>query len=263
MKYLQEIGTITNKTEIAQGIYDVILYCPKIADIALPGQFINILCSCYTLRRPISICGIDKEDGCIRIVFEIRGQGTEWLASLDIGDKMDITGPLGHGFTIDKNKRTILIGGGIGVPPLLSIAKHTGKNTTALLGFRSKENEILIRDFIGYGSKVMVATDDGSDGYHGFVTALLERLLFEQLLNENQPKYDIIQACGPRPMLKITACIAEKYNIKCEVSLEERMACGIGACLVCACKTKDKSGEEHYSHVCKNGPVFDAKEVVW
>ena len=85
MKYLQEIGTITNKTEIAQGIYDVILYCPKIADIALPGQFINILCSCYTLRRPISICGIDKEDGCIRIVFEIRGQGTDCLATLDIG----------------------------------------------------------------------------------------------------------------------------------------------------------------------------------
>ena len=149
-----------------------------------------------------------------------------------------------------------MIGGGIGVPPLLQTAAQYGENATAIIGFRNAAAVILKEDFEKNGNHVILCTDDGTAGRHGFVTAALE-----ELLEKETP--DLICACGPMPMLRIVAGIAEKKGIECEISLEERMACGVGACLGCACKTRKSDGTEGYSHVCKNGPVFNSKEVVF
>ena len=150
----------------------------------------------------------------------------------------------------------VVIGGGIGVPPLLQTAAQYGENATAIIGFRNAAAVILKEDFEKNGNRVILCTDDGTAGRHGFVTAALE-----ELLEKETP--DLICACGPMPMLRIVAGIAEKKGIECEISLEERMACGVGACLGCACKTRKEDGTEGYSHVCKNGPVFNSKEVVF
>lgn len=257
MSFKQNIYEIIEKREIAPLTYDFNISCPDIASQAKEGQFIHIKCDGFTLRRPISICDFNKKEGTVRIVFAIRGQGTEWLAKQNVGDKLDIMGPLGNGFDIlDKDKKVILIGGGIGVPPMVSISKHYGKNATAIIGFRNKELIILNKDFENYGSQAIITTDDGSFGIHGFVTDALK----EQISKE---KPDIIYACGPTPMLKGIGEIAIANGIRCQVSLEERMACGVGACLGCACKVKDENENETYKHVCKDGPVFEAREVVY
>lgn len=164
--------------------------------------------------------------------------------------------PLGHGFTVDESfKKVVLVGGGIGTPPMMPLAKIYGKKATVISGFRSAEAVILQEDFKKTGAETILCTDDGTTGRKGFVTEPLKELL-------EQGSIDAVYACGPMPMLKNIASLADEANVYCEVSLEERMGCGIGACLVCACKTK-KDGEEHFAHVCKNGPVFNAKEVIW
>lgn len=244
------------KEALAKGIYDMTVSCPPLASQAEAGQFVHIRVAGFTLRRPISICTIDAGAGTIRLVFEVRGPGTEALSALEPGDEMDLLGPLGHGFRpLSPGSRVIVVGGGIGVPPLLETAARYGKNATAILGFRTKDAVILTKDFENAGCDTRLATDDGSAGYHGFVTGLLEQRLAEG-------PADLICACGPMAMLKGVAAMAEKAGISCQVSLEERMGCGVGACLVCACKTV-REGKELYSHVCKDGPVFESSEVVF
>lgn len=246
---------IIKKENIAKNCYDFTVKCPDIAEGAVAGQFVHIKAEGFTLRRPISICEINKSEGTIRVIFEVRGDGTEKIANLNIGSTMDIIAPLGNGFTLlDKTKKAIVVGGGIGVPPMVEVAKHYGKNATAIIGFRSANAVILNDDFKNIGSNVMLCTDDGTMGIKGYVSTALE----ERLKND---KADIIYACGPKMMLKSVIELADKYNVLCEVSLEERMACGVGACLGCACKTV-KNGKEHMSHVCKDGPVFSSKEVI-
>ena len=147
----------------------------------------------------------------------------------------------------------LLVGGGIGVPPIRGCAQYTAKKSTAIVGFRSKEKAILLDHLEEECAKVMVATDDGSLGYHGFVDALVRQELSED------KNYDAVLACGPKPMLRNVAKVAQEFGVPCQVSMEERMGCGVGACLVCACDMKDGSRK----HVCKDGPVFDAKEVDW
>ena len=255
MSYVQGLYPIVGKKSIAKGMYDFTIYCPEIVNQAKAGQFVNILVDGHTLRRPISICGIDKEKGNLRIVFEVRGSGTEEMAKLNVGGMMDVMGPLGsHGFDLlDKSKKAIAIGGGIGTPPMLEVCKHYGENAKAILGFRSADACILEKDFADTGAKVLLTTDDGTKVRKGFVTDVL----LEELEKETP---DIIYACGPMPMLKALSKIADEKGIRCQVSLEERMGCGIGACLVCACKIKVGDGET-YKHVCKDGPVFESKEV--
>ena len=172
-----------------------------------------------------------------------------------MGDYVDMLAPLGHGFTVLPDaKRVILIGGGIGVPPMLALAELYRERATAISGFRSMPAVMLQEEFAKAGAKTILCTDDGTAGLHAMVT--------EPLLEELQrEKPDMICACGPTPMLHAIAELAEKHNIFCEVSMEERMGCGIGACLVCACKTKLANGEIHAAHVCKDGPVFPAQEV--
>lgn len=255
MEYKQGLYRIIKKQSIAKDCYDFTIYCPEIADITQAGQFAHVKVNGFSLRRPISICEVDKINNTIRLVFEVRGEGTKVMSNFNEDMFIDIIAPLGHGFTLlQEDKKAIVIGGGIGVPPMVEVAKHYGKNATAIIGFRSSNAVILNNDFIKYGVNTIVCTDDGTMGQKGFVTVSLE----QHLQNE---KADIIYACGPKGMLKGIIEIANKYSIRCEVSLEERMACGVGACLGCACKTV-KNGEEHFLHVCKNGPVFDSKEVV-
>lgn len=252
----QGLYPIVKKTACARQTYDVTVLCPDIAKTASPGQFVHIRCPGVTLRRPISICQVDAQRGTVRLVFEVRGRGTAELAQLGEGELMDLLGPLGHGFEILPGARAIAVGGGIGVPPMLEALRSYGENGTAILGFRSANAVILEEDFLQNGNQVRLATDDGTRGTKGFVTQLLK----EQL---EQQRPDIIYACGPTPMLKGVAALAQQYGVRCQVSLEERMGCGVGACLVCACKTLRENGYEGYSHVCKDGPVFEAQQVVF
>ena len=252
--YKQGLYPIIKKAASAKGIFDITVLCPEIAALAEAGQFAQVLAEGFFLRRPISICGIDKQAGTIRLVFEVRGSGTEVISHLNVGENIDIMAPLGHGFTKIDGK-AVCTGGGIGVPPMLGIASLYGADATVITGFRNAAAVILQEDFKAAGCNTVLCTDDGSAGIHGFVTTALE-----QHLQSN--KTDIIYACGPMPMLKAVAAMAEKNGIRCEVSLEQRMACGVGACLGCACRTL-VNGEEKFRHVCKDGPVFDAREVVF
>ncbi len=256
MKYTQGNYRILKKSAIAKEMYSFVIECPEVAAAAQPGQFVHIRVDGFTLRRPVSICGIDPEKGTLRIVFEIRGEGTAAIARLCDGDYIDMLAPLGHGFTVNPDfKRVVLIGGGIGTPPMLPLAKAYGSGATVITGFRSASAVILQDDFKNTGADVILCTDDGTLGIHGFVTQPFSELA------ENE-KIDAVYACGPMPMLKNIAKIAAEKGIFCEISLEERMACGIGACLGCACRTK-KNDEEYFAHVCKEGPVFNAEEVLW
>lgn len=246
--------------KIAPGIVKMTIQSPYIAQNALPGQFVNIKCSDgihALLRRPISICSVDRERASFTVVFQIKGTGTECLSQKNEGCKVDLIGPLGNPFDLQEKYRKIaVIGGGIGVFPLLYLLKESrAAIRSAFLGFRSKDFIVLEKDFESTSEKLYISTDDGSFGYNGLITGLLEK----ELENES---YDIFYTCGPTSMIKKVVEIAEKNNIKCQVSLEQRMGCGIGACLVCACKTK--FGDEwEYSHVCKDGPVFWSDEVIF
>lgn len=254
MKYTQGKYLLLEKTTLAKQIYDFTILCPEIANAASVGQFVNILPEGHTLRRPISICGIDREKGTLRIVFMAKGDGTLKLADTPKGGMLDIVGPLGHGFTMNAaDGKTIITGGGIGVPPLLPLAKHYGKDAVVILGFRSADAVILKKDFEQTGAEVIICTDDGTFGVHGMITGPLS----EKIGEASQ-----VLSCGPIPMLRAVASVAEGSGVPCQVSLEERMGCGVGACLVCACKVK-KNGEERFGHVCKDGPVFDSTEVMW
>ena len=256
MKYTRELCPIIKKEQLNKTTFSCTVKSEKAVQSMKAGQFANILVEGKTLRRPISVCGFSREEGLIRFVFEIRGEGTEIMSGMEEGERMDILAPLGNGFDINPNEKAVFVGGGIGVPPLLGASAPYGGNATVLLGFRNAGAAILSDEFRGNGADVRIATDDGSLGHHGFVTQLLAQRLDES-------PCDAVYACGPKPMLKLTAAEAEKRGIKCMVSLEERMGCGVGACLVCACKTRTPDGGEKYLHVCKNGPVFDSREVIW
>lgn len=255
MAYIQNVYPIVAKSALAKDIFDFTVLCPEMAALARAGQFVHIRVPEHTLRRPISICEVDRQAGTIRIVFEIKGSGTEALANLPAGGLIDMMGPLGNGFALlESDRAAVVVGGGIGVPPMLEAAKHYAENATAIIGFRDAAHIILEQDFDSCGCDVRLATDDGSRGERGFVTDLLRNRLAEGGV-------DIVYACGPKAMLKAVAEVAREYSVRCQVSLEERMGCGVGACLVCACEIARKNGDTTYKHVCKDGPVFEAEEV--
>ncbi len=241
---------LIEKKELASGIFDFTVSAPEIAEKTVPGQFLHILCSDKVfLRRPISIC--DASDGKVRFIFEVKGEGTEELAKKSVGDMIDIIGPLGNGFIDKPCKKPVVIGGGIGVFPLFKLAKEL-EQPEIFLGFRSCDRVVMEEEFSEI-SNTHIATDDGSYAYNGFAVELLEKYL-----DDNE--CDMIFSCGPTPMLKAVKAIAEKRNIPCRLSLEQRMGCGIGACLVCSCETIFE-GTNKYKRVCKDGPVFYGCEV--
>lgn len=248
---MQKICGLIHAKQLNTDTYSFLLDAGEMAEAAKPGQFVNIACGeGHLLRRPISIC--DAMGGTLRIVFQVRGEGTAWLAHQKEGAELDVLGPLGHGFDYPTSGKVLVVGGGIGVPPMLYAAKAAPNGAVAAVGYRNQSAAILLRDFEEAGCPVKVASDDGSIGYHGYVDAMVKEYL------EEDKSISAVMACGPRPMLKNVYLTAKKYGVPCHVSMEERMGCGIGACLVCAC-----SVDGYYKHVCKDGPVFSAEEVDW
>jgi dihydroorotate dehydrogenase electron transfer subunit len=247
-KYDVRSCTILNKKRLAEDVYDITVEAGELAGVARPGQFAQIAVPGKTLRRPISICGIDRGNRTLRFVFQVRGEGTAILAGFRQGDALDILAPLGNGFDLgDPSRRALFVGGGIGLPPLLGAAKPFRGNAVVAAGFRNGDTVILKEDFETCGCEMRIATDDGSFGHHGLVTELLDGLSF-----------DAVFACGPLPMLRAVCALAKERGVPCQVSMEERMACGIGACLGCAVKLRGPDGAAYYGHVCKDGPVFDS-----
>lgn len=244
---------LISKNEIADGIFDFVIESENIASQTQCGQFLHIDCGDKSfLRRPISIC--DAYDNAVRFIFEVKGEGTKELSKKKVGDTINIIGPLGNGFTIkEKYKNPVIIGGGIGVFPLYKLAKEIGGNAVTFLGFRNQERVVMEQEFDEVSKLCIVGTDDGSYGYNGYIANAMEGYI------KNSP-CDCVFSCGPMPMLKAVKQIAERNGIECQLSLEQRMGCGIGACLVCVCETIFE-GTNQYMRVCKNGPVFDSKVV--
>ncbi len=243
---------ILRKKEIAPAIFDLTVEAGQMAEAARPGQFAQFFVPGRTLRRPISICGIDRRAGTLRFVFQVRGEGTALLARARPGQALNLLAPLGSGFRLgDTGRRALFLGGGVGLPPLLAAAESFGRNAVVAAGFRTRGSIVLREDFERLGCRVLIATDDGSFGHRGPVTDLAAGL-----------EFDAVFACGPRPMLRAAAKLARARGVPCQVSMEERMACGIGACLGCAVRLRGKNGET-YGMVCRDGPVFDASAVVW
>lgn len=253
MSKVVEMGKVKSCNELAEGIYDLKIRLPKICSLAKCGQFVEVYPDngVNLLARPISICEILGED--LRLVFQVVGTGTEIFSKLRAGDNLRVLGPCGNGYPKIKAKKYLLVGGGIGVPPLLETAKSLAGlgEISVFLGFRS--GSFLADEFEKLGAKVYIATDDGSVGFKGNVVQLMESVGAEG---------DVIFACGPKIMLKFLAEYGESKGIDTYVSMEERMACGIGACVGCVLKIKDGDGFAH-KKVCKDGPVFYSKEVIW
>lgn len=243
---------IIRQDNIATDIYSMVLRAEPIAAQAVPGQFIDLYSAdgSKLLPRPISLCEIDKAAGTLRIVYRIAGKGTAEFSRLCAGHTVSILGPLGNGFT-KKDKKAILIGGGIGIPPMLQLAKELDCEKSIVLGFR--DEEFLSEEFVPYGN-VYKSSDNGAIGVKGTVM---------DAIREYQITGDVIYACGPTPMLRAIREYALTNHIEAQLSLEERMACGVGACLACVCKSKDVDDHSQVKNkrVCKDGPVFLAEEV--
>lgn len=248
----KEQAVVIRQEEISYGIYSMWLKTDRIAAHAKAGQFISLYCQdgSRLLPRPISICQIDAEDNALRIVYRVVGKGTEEFSALRTGRQIEIVGPLGNGFP-RKGKKAFLIGGGIGIPPLLQLAKELDCEKQIILGYQ--DEPFLQEEFRKLG-KVYISTEDGSYGTEGNVL---------DAITQNGLTADIIYACGPTPMLRAIKGYAAEKKIECWLSMEERMACGIGACLACVCKSREKDGHTnvHNKRICKEGPVFRAEEV--
>ena len=254
----KENAVVASQEQLADGIYSMWIQT-QAADTAKPGQFISM----YTtdgsklLPRPISICEIDRTRGMLREVYRVTGEntGTEQFSKLKSGDTIPVIGPLGNGFPYEKaeGKKVFLMGGGIGVPPILELAKQMQcEKKQIVVGYRNAQT-FLKEEFEAAG-ELYISTEDGSVGTKGNVM---------DAIRENGLKADMIYACGPTPMLRAIKQYAEEQGIECYISLEERMACGIGACLACVCRSKEKDAHSNVNNkrICKDGPVFLATEV--
>ncbi len=246
---------VLGQDRLADDIYSLWLDAGEIASQARAGQFVSV----YTkdasrlLPRPLSICEIDRERGALRLVYRIAGAGTEEFSSYRTGDTAEVLGPLGNGFpAIAAGKRALAIGGGIGIPPMLQLIKDLECEKTAVLGYRDR---LFLKEEFERYAPVALATEDGSAGTKGNV---LDAIRAEKL------EADVILACGPAPMLRALKAYAAEQGIECWLSLEERMACGVGACLACVCRSEevDAHSHVHNKRICKDGPVFRAEEVV-
>lgn len=253
----KESCSIVSQECIGTDIYSMWLETKTIAQSAKPGQFLSLYSrdGSKLLPRPISICEIDKEKNRIRLVYRVTGKntGTEEFSRLHARIPVEAMGPLGNGFPLEEGngKRIFLIGGGIGIPPMLETAKQLQAEKQIILGYR--DELFLNQEFEQYGD-VYLATEDGSAGTKGNVL---------DAIREHYLQADMIFACGPTPMLRALKAYAQEQGIVCYISMEERMACGIGACLGCVCQSKEVDGHSHVHNkrICKDGPVFLSTEV--
>ena len=242
----QSIFTVEQNKCIAPNVYEMILGGDT-SDITATGQFVNIKLDGFYLRRPISVC--DFAEGELKIIYKVVGEGTEYMSKLANGAKLDVLTGLGNGYDTEKSGESpLLIGGGVGVPPLYALAKRLsaqGKKVKVILGFNTESEIFYENEFKALGADVYVTTADGSYGIKGFVTNAFEAV----------GEYTHIFTCGPEPMLKAV------YNASVtsgQFSFEERMGCGFGACMGCSCKTKYGN-----KRICKDGPVLEKEEIIW
>lgn len=250
MSKYKGIAVVKSQEKIATDVYSMVLECEEVAKQAKAGQFVSLYCKDKSalLPRPISICEIGETT--LRIVYRVVGKGTNEFCNLIENDTVEIMGPLGNGFPIEEGK-AILIGGGIGIPPMLELAKTLKCEKDIVLGYR--DEVFLEKEFEAYGT-VSIASEDGKTGVQGNVL---------DAIAQKGIKGEVIYACGPTPMLRAIQAYAIEKGIKAYLSLEEKMACGIGACLACTCKTNEI---DHHTNVdnkriCKDGPVFEAREI--
>lgn len=241
----REIFMIEANKKIAKDVYEMTLFGDT-SEISAPGQFVNILIDGLFLRRPISICDCDGES--LKLIYKNVGEGTNKLTQYGHGKYLDLLLPLGNGYDISKGENSVVIGGGVGVPPMYMLCKsllRDGKTPVVILGFNTKADVFYEDEFKKIGVKTIVATADGSYGKKGFVTDALEDV----------KAYSYFYACGPEPMLK---ALCDKTTTSGQLSFEERMGCGFGACMGCSCKTKYGA-----KRICKDGPVLEKEEIIW
>ncbi|WP_251425186.1 dihydroorotate dehydrogenase electron transfer subunit [Veillonella agrestimuris] len=248
-----EMGKVIRNVQIGSDVWLIDVYALKQAAEAKVGQFCNVRVtnnSAPLLRRPISYAGFDAEKGTITLLYRVVGAGTELMTHLVAGDTLDCLGPLGEPFQTTPNM--LLVGGGVGIAPMLCIASHLqeGEAAQVILGFRNESETFWADLFKDTSVKVHITTDDGSVGTQGFPTAIMPALLQEN-------DFTSVMTCGPTPMMKGVATVAQEHGVPCQVSLEERMGCGTGGCLGCSC---DGANNKRYK-VCTDGPVFPAEEV--
>lgn len=261
MSKIREKATVISQEQLAPGIFSMWIKT-TVSGESIPGQFISV----YTkneaklLPRPISICQTDTEKGALRIVYRVAGDGTKEFSSYAAGDTVDILGPLGNGYDLSSDtfksfsgKKALLIGGGIGIPPMLGLAQKLPGKVTIVAGYRSRDDLFLTKD-LSINGELFIASDDGSVGTKGTVI---------DAIKENGIKADVIFACGPKPMLAGVKKLSEEMGVPAYISMEERMACGVGACLGCVCKSSsvDDHSKVKNKRVCVDGPVFLASEV--
>ncbi len=241
----QGIYTIVSNEQLTKTVYKMVIAGDTSA-ITAPGQFVNLKLNGLFLRRPISIC--DYNDKTITLIYKVVGEGTEKMAGMTAGEQVDVLVGLGNGYDIAKSgEKALLIGGGVGVPPLYNLCKKllaAGKTVTVVLGFNTKDEIFLEEDFKALGATVLVATADGSYGVKGFVTDAMKDVVYEYFFT-----------CGPMPMFKAIEATAATSG---QYSFEERMGCGFGACMGCTCKTKYGN-----KRICKDGPVLEREEIIW
>ena len=246
---------IVSQERIGTDIYSMWLQTSQIAKNASPGQFVSVYCrdGSRLLPRPISICEIDRQRDQLRLVYRVAGKGTKEFSRLHPGVALRVMWPLGNGFPLKEaqDKKVLLVGGGIGIPPMLETAKQLDTRKVLVMGYR--DELFLDQELKRYGT-LYIATEDGSEGTRGNVL---------DAIRENELHPEVIFACGPTPMLRALKEYAQEKQIPCWISMEERMACGIGACLGCVCQSKemDSHSHVHNKRICKDGPVFLSTEV--
>jgi dihydroorotate dehydrogenase electron transfer subunit len=254
MKLRKEAGlqaTVVSQ-ETTATYQKLVLRQAQVAELAQPGQFLHVQCGHHQLRRPISIGGVQGDE--VTMIFEVKGQGTQWLSQQKPGDQVDVLGPLGHGFP-EIAGPVLLVGGGVGVPPVHFVAQRR-ENCDAVLAFRSADRAMLQEAFQALCGEVLVMSDDGSLGKQGFAAQGVQEML-------EKKQYAAVFACGPRIMLKTTCDVCQKAGVPVYVSMEERMGCGIGACLGCSLPLKGPDGTRRMARACADGPVFLGEEVIW
>jgi len=253
---LKMTAKVASQSALGEGLYSMEIEAPEIAKQAKPGQFLSVYSRdrAHLLPRPISICEI--KGNCLRIVYRVVGAGTEEFSTYQAGDELSVMGPLGNGFPMEaaEGRDVLVIGGGIGIFPMLEVSRQLARKgiaQTVVLGYRG---QVFMKEEFEENGQVFVATEDGSQGTKGNVLDAIR----EQGLGA-----DLIFACGPAPMLRAVKQYAQESRIPAWISMEERMACGIGACLACVCKSveADEHTNVHHKRVCKDGPVFLADEV--
>ena len=257
------VALVRTREELAEGIFSMWLEEREIAEHSVPGQFLSVYCkdAGRLLPRPISICEIDRAAGTVRIVFRMAGAGTKELSGYKAGEELEIMGPLGIGYHTENINKAILIGGGIGIPPLLALAKELTCEKIIVLGYR--DSTMFLKDeFEKYG-RIIISTEDGSVGTKGNVIDAINACKADGMISDDCNREITIFSCGPTPMLRGVKAYAINNGIPAQLSLEERMACGIGACLACVCKSTeiDHHSHVHNKRVCKDGPVFWAEEI--